>query len=191
MLAEEKQFLVSQYVDGTLTADERHAVDAMLKSDVDAQKLLVDFRELNNHLLAGDRGPTIRWDSFSRHISGALSDDAERATTPVIAGRIGNWSSARLRIAAAILVAATAWIAVEHGHSTKPAVIPTPAPSCDVTGPEADAANGPHVTEVSVGPSAVAAGKEALRYGQGATVHPSKVVIVGMDPTVRHDSHLH
>jgi hypothetical protein len=62
----------------------------------------------------------------------------------------------------------------------------------DVFGPQSDVASGPGIVDVQVKPSQLAAGNDATRYGEGVIDHgPSKVVISGLTPPAKNDSHLH
>jgi anti-sigma factor RsiW len=192
MISEQIEFQISQYVDGTLSPAERIVVDELLATDPQARKLLADYRKLNVHLTKLNAGPSVHWDRLSEHLSAGI----ERATAPVIAGRIGRFSSFtfQMRIAAAILVAATAWIVVRHhgGATVKPPAQQLPVSSIDVQGPQSEIATGPAVEDVQVKPSQMASRNEAPRYGEGVIDHgPSKVVISGLTPSVKKDSHLH
>jgi anti-sigma factor RsiW len=191
MISEQIEFQISQYVDGTLSLDEQAAVDQLLAVDGRARKILADYRKLNAHLAKLNVGPSVHWDRLSEHLSAGV----DRATAPVIAGRIGQWSSfsSKMRIAAAILFAASAWMIVRHhGHSVQPVTPQTPVSRMDVSGPQPEVANGPTIEDVQVKPSQLASGSNATRYGEGVIDHgPSKVVISGITPSPRKDSPLH
>ena len=192
MISEQIEFQISQYVDGTLSPAERTAVDELLAADPQARKLLADYRKLNVHLTKLNAGPSVHWDRLSEHLSAGI----DRATAPVIAGRIGRFSSFtfQMRIAAAVLLAATAWIVVRHHHGNPiaPPSVQAPVSTMEVQGPQPEIATGPAVEDVQVKPSQVAAGKEGSRYGDGVIDHgPPQVVISGLTPSAKKDSHLH
>jgi anti-sigma factor RsiW len=191
MISEQIEFQISQYADGTLTTAECTAVDELLAADPHARKVLADYRRLNLQLTKMHAGPSVNWDRLSEHLSAGI----DRAAAPIVAGRIGRWSSfaSKLRIAAAVLLAATAWMIVRHrGNPVTPAVPQTAVSAMEVQGPQSEIATGPAVEDVQVKPSQMAARSEAPRYGEGVIDQgPSKVVISGLTPSAKKDSHLH
>jgi anti-sigma factor RsiW len=194
MISEQIEFQISQYVDGTLSSAERGAVDQLLADDPQARKLLADYRQLSLQLSKMNAGPSVRWDRLSEHLSAGI----DQATAPAVAGRIRRPPSfaIQMRIAAAVLVALTAWIVVRH-HSVSDTAVrlpgtPAPVGRIDVQGPQSEIATGPAVEDVQVMPSQTAARNEAPRYGEGVIDHgPPKVVISGLTPAVKKSSGLH
>jgi len=179
MIAEDLEFQISQYVDGTLSPSERMLVDDLLKSDPQARQLLSDYRQIDAQLIQLRGKPAVRWDRLAEHISSVIkkSDQSE----PVIAGRIG-WAawSGRLRIAAGVLIVATVGLIVRHAiHPST--VVPTnqPVSQLEVTGPGPDVATGTPSEDISVGPSPRFAADEAGTHNVDAVIvpSPSKVVI--------------
>jgi anti-sigma-K factor RskA len=187
MISEEIEFQISQYVDGTLSAPQRKIIDDLVLSDPGAAKVLADYRRLNSHLGSLRTATEIQWDRLSDRISGAI----DNADEPAVAGRIGFFHS-RWRIAATVLVAASALLVARHAMRSQPAAQPiAPAPVVDVQGPQAEVAAGRPTEDVSVGPSPALAARDS-RYGEGVIGQgPSKVVIVGEAPKPPADSHLH
>ena len=47
MISEELEFQISQYADGSLSAEETAALEAVLASDSEAAALLADYRKLD------------------------------------------------------------------------------------------------------------------------------------------------
>jgi anti-sigma factor RsiW len=132
MIAEETEFQISQYHDGTLSPAARSAVDELLKSDPAARKVLEDFQKLDSRLANLRIAPPVQWDRYATRISIALNEEntPEQNTpeentpaedTPATAGRIGfaAWSG-RLRIAAAVLIVATVGVILRHGNHASP-----------------------------------------------------------------------
>jgi hypothetical protein len=188
MIAEEVEFQISQYVDGTLSTAEMKYVDGLVQSDPQAAKVLAEYRRLNGKLATLRTAPAIKWDRLAAHISNEIDNDENRADQPAVAGRIGFFQSARVRIAAAVLLAGTAAIVARYSTRSNPAGIPTPAPTLinptsptaitDVIGPQAEVAKGAPVQDVSVGPSPSLANNS--RYAEDVIGHgPPKVVILG------------
>jgi anti-sigma factor RsiW len=183
MLAETTEFQISQYIDGTLSAAERSTVESVLAADAEARKVLADYRHLNQQLAASQSIPAVNWDRLST----AISDSIEPAERPMVAGRIG-FGSARMRIAAAVLVAATAAIVARHYTYHAP-VISTPTHETDVavTGPSAEPPAGPAMVEISVSPSATAMRNDPAHYAQ--LNRPSRVAISPVTPPAKNASH--
>jgi anti-sigma factor RsiW len=69
MIAEEVEFQISQYVDGTLPAAEMKYVDDLVQSDPEAQKVLADYRRLNGQLAQLRTGSAVKWDLLAAQIS--------------------------------------------------------------------------------------------------------------------------
>ena len=187
MIAEQIEFQISQYADGTLPAAEMKYVDDLLQSDAEAQKMLAEYRRLNNQLSQLRTGPAIQWDRLADHISNRI-DQVER---PVVAGRIGFFSS-RWRVAAAVLIVGSAAI-ITHHAMRRSQIAPAPVPSSlsDVTGPQAEVARGSPVQDISVGPSPALARSDP-RYGEGVISQgPAKIVIGQVPSKPAADSHLH
>jgi anti-sigma factor RsiW len=181
MIAEDVEFQISQYADGTLGAGERASIDALLNADPQARQMLAEYRRLNVQL-AQLRLPEIKWDKLAENISDSILSSprpAEQTDRRLIAGRIGwtAWSGG-LRVAAAILIATTVGIVtyrtLQHTGPAQP--IRRPPVISDVVGPSADVAEGKPLEDVSVGPSAIAAG-EAHDIQNAIVPRPSRVII--------------
>jgi anti-sigma factor RsiW len=186
MIAEDVEFQISQYADGTLPASEMKYVEDLLQSDVQAQKMLAEYRQLNGHL-AKLRGPDVQWDRFAQQIS----NEIENSDRPAVAGRIGFFQY-RMRIAAAVLIACTAFFVTKHAMKPKQIASHAVAPSIsEVTGPQAEVATGKPVQDVSISPSPALA--RDSRYGEDVISQgPSKVVTIGRVPSKQtDDQHLH
>jgi anti-sigma factor RsiW len=181
MIAEEVEFQISQYADGTLPASELKYVEDLLRSDSAAQKILAEYRRLNGHL-AKLRGPDVQWDRFAQQISNEIAD----SDRPSVAGRIGFFQY-RMRIAAAVLIACTAFIVTRHAFTPKQIAAPVVTPSVsEVSGPQAEVASGKPEQDVSISPSPALA--RDSRYGEDVISQgPSKVVIIGRVPSKQTD----
>src|SRR5580698_6345999 len=99
-MSEDLEFQISQYVDGTLSAEERVAVEVRLAEDADARRLLGEYRRLDQQLSQNLSLPNVKWDRLAERLSAAMDE------TPAVAGRIGfaTWGR-RLAIAACLAIA--------------------------------------------------------------------------------------
>ena len=193
MISEQIEFQISQYADGTLALADRPQIDALVKADPAAQAMLRQYEQLDAGLSQLKKMPALRWDRLAEHLSNAIDEDS---STSAVVGRIGFLQS-RWRIAATILVAASAVLiarqALRINHVAVPATV-APASVTIITGPQAEVAAGPAVQDITVGPSpALAARDGEARYGEGVIGQgPAKVIIVGgLNPPANADSHVH
>ncbi len=185
MISDALEFSISQYADGTLPDGERLAVEAALSADPAARAVLADYRRLGDLLLAPPAD--LDWDRLHRHLSSAVAE----GDRPAVAGRIGFGMWRLGAIAAAAVVAVAVGIMAHGGRPTPVAVVPTPAPAvqvAEVTGPTVEAAAGPVVSQVTVGPSpALAARGSSWRYAEGVVSRQPTVVIARAQALPGHD----
>ena len=189
MVAEDLEFQISQYVDGTLSDAQRRAFETLLETDADARALLLEYEHLNTSLIDTQRISEIHWERFATQIG----DHLDAQTAPVVAGRISADSSTRkdvrgrfaawsfrLRLAAAVAIVTSVGFSVPHLMVHRPVVktVPSFDSPIDVQGPASEIAAGAATSEVSVGPSSIAVRDGASRSGNVAVApHASKVVI--------------
>jgi anti-sigma factor RsiW len=184
MIAEDLEFSISQYADGTLSADERSAIDVILAVDPLARQALAEHRQIAALLAVPPAG--IDWDRLADHLSSTVASDDAAA---VVVGRIGpaGWGSPwRIgSIAAAAVVTLAVGLLAHHGR-TSPAVVPVPPADeavAVVTGPAVETGAGPAEAQVSIGPSpALVARGESWRYAEGVVSRPSSAVIAAAEP---------
>jgi anti-sigma factor RsiW len=190
MVDEKFEFLISQYLDGTLSEAERARVEARLVADVEAQAVLAEYRKLNNRLVVNVAAPAVRWDRLAAEISAAVEKQSEPLVIPYPAFTFG-W---KLRVAAAACVAMAGAVAVIHSlHHKAPVVEQTVASSVIAQGPQAERPAGPAMQQISVGPSpALAAKGESWRYAEGVVARPSHIELAGeMKASPAGQSHIH
>src|SRR5437588_5907133 len=105
-MRDDVEFLIVQYLDGSLAAGERAALEARLGDDPEAQALLEEHRRLDT-ILRRDPIPDIRWEALARQISSAVTtapmpeveEHAQVFRMPWV-----GWGG-KLAIAAALLIA--------------------------------------------------------------------------------------
>src|SRR3954470_15957884 len=103
MQRDDLEFLISQYVDGTLRGGQLEALDSRLKLDPAARAVLAEYRALDAQLKALPR-PDVRWDAFAEQISAAVAD----AEAPAQSYRLADyrWGNRWVAVAAAVVIAA-------------------------------------------------------------------------------------
>src|SRR5688500_14726372 len=81
MIRDDLEFQISQYADGTLPADQREALEAVLAADAGARELLEAYRKLDA-ALAEDRAArplAVRWDGLAARVASHVARHAESA----------------------------------------------------------------------------------------------------------------
>jgi anti-sigma factor RsiW len=80
MTHDQLEFAISQYLDGTLPAEEKAALERCVASDAAARRMLEEHVALHQ-LLQAEEIPAVQWDRLARRISDALGPDAMTAGT--------------------------------------------------------------------------------------------------------------
>lgn len=186
MTKDELEFSISQYLDGTLAAAERDALDERLASDAEARAVFAEYQSLQGVLDAAPL-PEIRWDQLAAQISSAIA----REEMPAQSYKIAQWFS-RPRmwaVAASLVIAAGVAFSVlrpaNHPTNSIATVPPISIVRNDVVGtanPPTTVAPEP-TTVIAIGPSP-SVGKEpiVLRYADNVVRRPSKALIVSAAP---------
>jgi anti-sigma factor RsiW len=189
------EFLIVQYLDGSLAEGERAALEARLANDPEARALLDEHRALDV-LLRRDRIPDIRWDVLSRHLSSAvMAAQMPEVEEPVHTLRMPwvGWAG-KLAIAATLVIATgIVIVALKHGSpkTTSPMASTTIKTNVQVatgfvsvTGPKAEGESGPAESQVSVGPSRAIAGESMLaQYNDEVISRPAHIMVAsGANP---------
>jgi anti-sigma factor RsiW len=138
------EFLICQYLDGTLPVGERQKLEMRLSQDQPARELLESHRRLDE-VLKSQKIPEIQWDALESRITMAL-DARELPATSYRLFRIGP--AKVLAVAAGLMLAFGAFILMQ-GKGTGPMLSPpiarnpTPAQSvlAEVNGPEVEPAS--------------------------------------------------
>ncbi len=187
----DREYLISQYVDGTISDADRAVVEALLADDESARRMLADERKFTNFLIAASAPmEAVDWEALAACISDRVGEASEPAQSYRLAPR---WLPARMAMAASLLIATGIGISVylSSAHRT-PASIPQVAvakPVLIVTGPVAEAApNG--IADVSVGPGPQELGVAAVsRYSSDLVTRQARVVIAsGINPPTSTDA---
>lgn len=175
-MSEDFEFQISQYVDGTLSAEERAAVEVRLAEDADARQLLGEYRRLNEQLSRNLSLPNVKWDRLADHLSAAMDE------TPAVAGRIGfaTWG---WRVAIAACLAIAVGVTLHHFGAPRPLPLADVDAMALVTGPAAESADGTPIEEIAVGPSAdIASHGGSQNFSQSVVAPPSRAVIISAAP---------
>lgn len=135
-------FLISQYVDGSLEGANKKSVEQKMLTDPEARKLYTQHREVQDILDDyGSRIPMVNWDEFDRKLDARLEVEAQEKQ------RVSRFRRRMkpLAAAAALLLAVSlgyGWHAFAHeggqGTQMPVAVVETPKTQTVVSFPEAE-----------------------------------------------------
>lgn len=145
------EFLISQYVDGTLDAEQSAALEVRLRSDAQARALLAEHRRLNTLLTENTTLPAIRFDRLAETISANIDQHSEMQIHTASRAVFGRWIGAAGAVAACLLVGLMVFRSDKGESSTEsvPSVTLT-ARVVDVSGPSAEVTTLPRIAQVSI-----------------------------------------
>jgi hypothetical protein len=172
----ELEFLISQYLDGTLPPLEAARVEEILATDASAREIFAEYQRLNASLRAMPQAQ-VDFDSFASSISTQLANE----DLPLTTFRIGFTRVLQVSaIAASLLVViGTAVMLFKQGKTEVegPHVsIATNNPAIQISGPTIEVSPSPAVAVISIGPAPGYA--DASRHSYEAVVsRPTRVVI--------------
>ena len=184
------EFLISQYLDGTLSAPEQKALEARLSQDPRLRARLDEYARLDDLLRTGLPTPPMDWNDFANQISSSLA----MAPSPARTHRLTGAFAAAAALAACALLAIG--ITLRQTRQTPPtisAVVPSTSPveeiaRADVVGPAAESPAGTSWSQVGLGPppsdANILADSDAPLVAQ-----PSHVYIVSAMLTADHPTH--
>jgi anti-sigma factor RsiW len=169
MDSESFEFELSQYLDGDLSADRRAEIERRLQSDPAARAMLEDFAKIDVAARASGPMPEIEWDELASRISRAVRKEAR---PPAL---LFSWP-----IRAGFALAAMALLVFGLMEFQAPLAPLAPAAELLVIGPQADAAVGPSVVDVSVGKPLAAQTAADYVASDSVLVRPSVVALDGV-----------
>lgn len=185
MTRDELEFSISQYLDGTLGARERGALDERLATDHEARALFAEYQSLQ-HVLAAAPLPDVRWDALASQISGAVA----RAELPAQSYKIGRWMSRTTwAVAASVVIAAAVAFSVLRGGgdaettvASEPiSIVRNDVPATVVVNVEVQ----PTIV-IAIGPAQSSDDSPiVLRYADSVVQRPSKALIVSAAPAAQ------
>ncbi|HZZ42025.1 MAG TPA: anti-sigma factor [Tepidisphaeraceae bacterium] len=155
MNTEQFEFLLSQQLDGTLSAEDSSALQAHLATAPGARRLADEYQNLNSLLKSFPPVPAIDYRALASRINDAI--DNQYAAPPI---RLNwNWTAigSGLAMAACMMLAVGLWMRPATGirHSVVPTVAAIAAPHIEVAVLQPEDAKleiGPALQRVSVGP---------------------------------------
>ena len=149
MTRDQLEFAISQYVDNTLSAVDRAALEDRLEQDAEARQLLAEYRGLDE-LFRRELPPTpeLNWNDLANQISAAVAEEE----IPVRTLRI-SWHATSLAMAASVLLALGIGFVV-YKNSGMPHNVPNgPISIAKIDGPAAEPATQPALVKIELGPA--------------------------------------
>ena len=162
MNAEQVEFLISQYADGTITPADRVALEAHLDANPEAGRLVDEYRELNDLLrTAAPEVPAFDFGAMASRINAAI-DDHNIAAEPIRLRIPWTRIGVGFAVAASVLLAIGIWLrpagevtpsnptVATTGNNNQPGVIRVAILAPD----DARLEYGPALQQIRIGPPA-------------------------------------
>lgn len=179
MTIDQLEFAISQYLDGTLPADEEAALVERLATDPKARQIYAEYENLNTVVKTAMPLPAIDWSSFSQQVSTAV----EREDAPVKTFKLPMaWIGSLVAMAACIAIGFGIFFdrgqKSTPGHTEVSVLTPSHAGSITVQGPAFERTAQPALAQVTISaPPSLAQGGRDWRYAQEIVTRPSRVII--------------
>ena len=201
MTRDELEFSISEYLDGTLAADQRDALDERLATDAEARAVYAEYQSLQGMLATSLPVPEVDWDQFAARVSSAVG----REEMPAQSYKITRWFSAPMNfaVAASVLIAGAIAFTLMRPGQTQPAGSPAKMPTqivridspSEATGASPEVAvnaspssSQPALVVAIVPPAADEGRPTVLRYADSVVQRPSRAMIVSAVPVAQDTS---
>jgi len=179
------EFLISQYVDGSLDGAAKRTLEQQLAVDPAARNILKEYRDLQDVLDDyGNRIPLINWTDFDNKLAARIEKETVGSASRIFWQR---WARP-VAAAACLLLAASlgySWHAYKHGSSGDPTIAgagpATNLPAAKVVrvdGPLADmrVATSPSIRKVTIETPGEVAGNISVAIGSPHEMAPESAI---------------
>src|SRR5258705_9925574 len=98
MMQEQVEFLISQYIDGTISGEDELVLSGLLETSEEARKALEEYRKLDEVMKNSMPIPEMRWEKVGEVISSAVgvSEEDEQAISEYLGGTLADLEQAEL-----------------------------------------------------------------------------------------------
>jgi anti-sigma factor RsiW len=98
MTQEQVEFLISQYIDGTISGEDEGVLRGLLETSEEARKALEEYRKLDEVMKNSMPIPEMRWEKVGEVISSAVgvSEEDEQAISEYLDGTLADLEQAEL-----------------------------------------------------------------------------------------------
>lgn len=177
-VSEEEELAITEYLDGSLSAVHRAALDKRFNNEPGLRAVMGQYRSLDSAIRASMPMPAVKWDVLAERISESIDAQSQRQRM-----FIGNWLKQPMRLAAAaailIIIGLGILITISSGGSK-------PVLAVEVVGPEKPA--GPAVAQVEFDMSPALAQSGTDFYSAGDVVAMPSTLDVAFTMPVLPDS---
>jgi len=177
-VSEEDEFAISEYLDGTLSNEERASLENRIASEPGLRAVMAEYRSLDGVVKNAMPMPAVKWDVLAERLSESVDAQAQRERF-----YIGNWLRQPMRLAAAaiMLIAIGVGILVMSRNVNKPEL------AVEVVGPEKG--TGLRVAQVDFEMSSALAQSGTDWYSAGDVVAmPSTLDVAFSTPVIQGDA---
>src|SRR2546421_3162861 len=126
-VSEEDEFAISEYLDETLSNEERVSLENRIGSEAGLRAMMEEYRALDGVVKNAMPMPAVKWDVLAERLSDSIDAQSQRQRM-----YIGNWlkQPMRLAVAAIVLIAIGVGILVISRNVNKPEL------AVEIVGPE-------------------------------------------------------
>jgi anti-sigma factor RsiW len=190
--ADQFEFALSQFANGTLAPEEGSIVESRIQNNFAAQSFLAIENQLTRALRSSDSLPAIRWDRYAAHLSKVVAESAEPKTLKLFPSRwrIGTtqWAIAASLVVASI-VGIRGYVSSHRSNpgnqiarSTDPVPVKAVASAnhpidVQIGGLDFPQSGGTVVAEISIGAAPDAANAEIPSFADEIIAHPPRSLI--------------
>jgi negative regulator of sigma E activity len=146
MINEQTEFLISQYLDGTIGELDRRVLEEKLRDDAEVRLVLAQYQHVETLMRGSRELPNVDFGKFSAHLSAMIAEEEAPVAQPM---RLHAGWTRWLAIAAGLaLFAGVGLHFIPKGSDT----VAQPG-TMVVTGPAVETAHQPVVSVIAVGPT--------------------------------------
>src|SRR2546421_3244245 len=158
-VSEQDEFAISEYLDGTLSSEERVSLENRIGSEAGLRAVMEEYRALDGVVRNAMPMPAVKWEVLAERLSESVDAESQRQRF-----YIGNWlkQPMRLAVAALVLIAIGVGILVMNRNANKPEL------AVEIVGPEKG--TGPQVAQVDFDMSPALAQSGTDWYSAGDVV---------------------
>jgi len=178
-VSEDEELAITEYLDGSLSIEERAALERRIESEPGLRAVMEEYRALDGVVRSAMPMPAVKWDVLAERLSESIDAQAQRKRM-----YIGNWlkQPMRLAVAAMILIVLGLGILTMIANGGK-----KPELAVEIVGPQE--ASGAPVAQVEfdMSPAVAQSGTDWYAAGDVVTM-PSTLDVAFSTPMLQGDS---
>jgi anti-sigma factor RsiW len=178
-ISEDDEFAITEYLDGTLSSEDRAALEQRIAGEPALANLMEEYRALDGVVRSAMPMPAVKWDVLAERLSESIDAQSQRQGM-----YIGNWLKLPMRLAAAamilIVVGLGILIMIANG-GRKPEL------AVEIVGPEESTQAKVAQVEFDMSPAVAQSGTDWYAAGDVVTM-PSTLDVAFSTPAFQGDS---